>query len=119
MAKKQDFTGANTGRVYAGIEQAAAKKNKQPALSPQEEAERKSKMETQGRAGAKADRINMAFSTENLEYVRIMAAASGVSMTKYVNDLISKYRTANPEIYEDAKRIVERARAIVIPDGPK
>ena len=54
---------------------------------------------TQGRRGEKLPRINMAFSPQNLEYLRIMAGIRGVSITKYVNALIERDRELNGETF--------------------
>lgn len=60
---------------------------------------------TQGRKGEKLPRINMAFSPQNLEYLRIMAGIRGVSITKYVNALIERDRELNGETFEAAKKL--------------
>jgi predicted DNA binding CopG/RHH family protein len=56
-----------------------------------------------GTKGHKAQRINMAFSAENLEYIRIYSRVQGVSCTEFVNRLIDKDRAANAERYAQAK----------------
>ena len=101
MAKK-DFSGVNTGRVYEAIEQATAQKGQQGAASPQEQAERAAELKTQGRKGCKAIRINMAFTPENHEFIKVMAKASGHSMTEFANMVIAAYRREHPEIMEQA-----------------
>lgn len=58
---------------------------------------------TQGRKGAKLPRINMAFSPQSLEYLRVMAALRGVSVTRYVNDLVERDMVQNSEVYDTAK----------------
>lgn len=60
---------------------------------------------TQGRKGAKLPRINMAFSTESLDYLRIMAALRGISITKYVNDLVEQDMARNTASYNAAKEL--------------
>lgn len=107
MAKK-DFTGVNTSRVYAGLEQATSHRGQQPAISPQEAEERAAEMRTQGREGAKMPRINMAFTPENHQFIKIMSTIRGETQTKFVNFLITRYREEHPEIYEDAKSIIDR-----------
>ena len=62
---------------------------------------------TQGRKGMKQPRINMAFTPENLGYLRTMAGIKGISITKYVNDLILQDREKNADTYNEAKRITE------------
>jgi len=111
MAKKQDFTGVNTGRAYAGIEQATAPKGQQGNVSPQEFAIRASEMRTQGRKGARLPRINLAFSSENYDFVRVVAAIHGQSMTQYVNGIVTEYRLAHPELYEKAKALIDAVAA--------
>lgn len=39
--------------------------------------------------GQKLPRINMAFTNEHLEYLRVISRLEGISITQYVNDLIS------------------------------
>lgn len=106
MAAKKDFTGVNTERVYSSIEQATAKKGKQPTISPQEAEKRAAEMRTQGRAGAKLPRINMAFSPENHEYIKIMSGVTGKTMTEFTNFVVERYREEHPELYEQAKAIL-------------
>ena len=108
MAAKKDFAGMNTGKVYQTIEQATSRKGQQGTASPQEAAERASNLKTQGRKGCKATRINMAFTPENHEFIKIMARIHGKTMTEYANMVIAQYREEHPEIYEKAKAIIEQ-----------
>ena len=102
MAGKKDFAGMNTGRVYENIEQATSKKGQQGKASPQEQAERAQNLKTQGRKGCKATRINMAFSPQNHEFIKVMAKASGRTMTEMCNDILTAYRNEHPEFMEKA-----------------
>ena len=102
MAGKKDFAGMNTGRVYENIEQATSKKGQQGKASPQEQAERAAELKTQGRKGCKATRINMAFTPENHEFIKVMSKATGRTMTELTNDVISAYRNEHPEFMEKA-----------------
>lgn len=101
MAKK-DFTSVKTGRVYTEIEQATAKRGQQGTASPEEAAERARALKTQGRKGCKAVRINMAFTPDNYEFIRVMARASGRTMTQFANLVIEAYRREHPEILAEA-----------------
>lgn len=65
---------------------------------------------TQGRKGQKMPRINMAFSQENLDYLRVMAALQGKSITSYVNGLVREDRARNTDSYEAAKEISGTAK---------
>ena len=108
MASKKDFAGMNTGRVYGAIEQATSNKGQQGTASPQEAAERAANLKTQGRKGCKATRINMAFTPENHEFIKVMARLTGKTMTEFTNLVIERYRTEHPELYEQAKAIIDQ-----------
>lgn len=62
-------------------------------------------LKTQGKKGMKMPRINMAFSPSNIDFVRVMAAIKGQTMTQYVNALLDREREANGEAYEAAKKL--------------
>ena len=98
----------NTGRVYGAIEQATSRKGQQGTASPQEAAERAAQLKTQGRKGCKAIRINMAFTPENHEFIKVMATISGKTMTEFANLIVERYRNEHPEIYEQAKAIIDQ-----------
>ena len=102
MAQKKDFAGMITGRVYSSIEQATSRKGQQGTASPQEAAERAAELKTQGRKGCKAIRINMAFTPENHEFIKVMSKASGKTMTEFTNLVIAAYQREHPEIMEQA-----------------
>lgn len=106
MASKKDFAGMNTGRVYNSIEQATSRKGQQGKASPQEVLERKENLKTQGRKGAKADRINMAFTPSNHEFIKVMAKATGKTMTEFTNIVIAAYRNEHPEFMEQAQNFI-------------
>lgn len=115
MAKK-DFGSINTERaggdmaqaaaaVFGKVEQATSRKGQQGTASPAEAAERAASLKTQGRKGCKAIRINMAFTPENHEFIKIMARITGHTMTEFANLVIERYREEHPEIFEQAKAI--------------
>ena len=107
MAAKKDFGAINTGRVYGAIEQATSERGQQGTASPQEAATRAASLKTQGRKGCKATRINMAFTPDNHEFIKTMARISGKTMTEFTNFVIAKYREEHPEIFEQAKAIID------------
>ena len=96
-----------SGKVYAAIEQATSRKGQQGKASPQEAAERASELKTQGRKGCKAIRINMAFTPDNHEFIKVMSRASGRTMTEMCNEIISAYRNEHPEFMEKAAGFLE------------
>ncbi len=64
-------------------------------------------LKTQGKKGMKAGRINMAFTPSNMDFIRVMAAIQGMSMTQYVNAIIAQERERNGTAYEAAKQITK------------
>ena len=107
MAAKKDFTGINTGRVYEEIEQATARRGQQGTASPQEQLARAEELRTHGRKGCKAVRINMAFTPSNYNFIKVMARATGRTMTEFANLIIAAYRNEHPEFMEQAKGFLE------------
>ena len=93
-------------KVFASIEQATSRKGQQGTASPQEAAQRKEQMRTQGRKGVKAERINMAFSDSNYQFIRVMARATGKTMTEFTNAIISEYQREHPELMEQAQALL-------------
>lgn len=108
MASKKDFGKIQTGRVYGAIETATSSKGQQGTASPQEAEERRETLRTQGRKGAKATRINMAFTDSNHQFIKVMARISGRTMTEFTNYVIEQYRAEHPEIYNQAKAIIDQ-----------
>lgn len=94
-------------RVNSSIEQATGKKGQQTTAGAEETAARKAEGRTQGRKGVKADRINMAFTSPNFEFIKIMSKATGKTMTEFTNMIIEAYRTEHPEIMEQAQHFLE------------
>ena len=64
-------------------------------------------MGTQGRRGMKADRINMAYSEENFDYIRVMAGIRGETMTQIVNDCLDADRERIGKVYRMAKELAK------------
>jgi len=52
-------------------------------------------------------RFNLGLSPENMQYVKIMARASGVPATKYIDNMITLERKANKDKFERAKEFVQ------------
>lgn len=64
-------------------------------------------LQTQGKKDLHLPRINLAFSPSNMDYIRVMSAIRGESMTKFVNRIIEQDREANGDKYRAAKAIVD------------
>ena len=81
---------------------AQTRKRGQTEALEEEQEERKAELRTQGRKGCKAVRINMAFTPGNHEFIRVMAKASGKSMTEFTNLVVAAYQREHPELMEQA-----------------
>ena len=52
-------------------------------------------------------RINMAFSDENIEYLRIISRVEDLSITSYINELLDKDRALRAQEVLKAKRVIK------------
>ena len=102
MAKK-DFGQMKTTSVYGTVAQATGNTSARSSAGKEEQAARAAALQTQGRKGCKAIRINMAFTPENHEFIKVMAKASGRTMTEFTNLVIAAYQREHPEIMEQAR----------------
>jgi hypothetical protein len=111
MVAKKNFDEINTGDVYAEqIAEATStpappiiphqKQGVPPTAEVVEMAREQGK--TQGRAGCRAYRHNMAFTPENYEFIKCMARVRGQTVTAFVNDIVKKAIEDNAEIYQQA-----------------
>ena len=112
MAGSKDFSKINvpnrTGKtVFDAIQQGTHTKGQQTIPSAEEAQERMSNMKTQGRKGLKAVRINMAFSPANHAFIKVMARATGQTMTGALNSMLDTLREANPQIMEEAQKFTD------------
>lgn len=110
MAKSKNFDKIKTNSVYEVIEQSTGSKRTHTTASAQEATERKAKLQTQGRKGCKATRINMAFTPDNHEYIKTMSKISGMSMTEYINMIIAEYRENNITLFEQAQALLNKTK---------
>ncbi len=105
----KDFSGIKTDRVFNSIEQSVNDKGIKTTAGPKEKQERASKLKTQGRKGCKAVRINMAFTPENHTFIKVMAKATGNSLTEFTNKIIAAYRNEHPEMMQNVQQVLEYA----------
>lgn len=111
-AKKKDFKTPFTAQqtpLAQVIATATAEPEAPAAAAPVEDElqEARLQMRTQGRKGMKAIRINMQFTPDNHEYMKVMAAIRGESITQFVNHVLREHAAANADMYETAKKIKE------------
>ena len=119
MASKKDFSNVNTGRVYGTIAEATAEPEQQEAqevqqtrkarktYTEQEQQEFRAAGATKGRKGCKAIRINMAFTPEVHEYIKVMARVRGESITDFTNYIFTRSMEENAETYQKAREFME------------
>ena len=61
--------------------------------------------DTQGKRGKKALRMTMAFSEENMDYIRTMGMLESGGATAYVNRLIEADRRKHADVYRQMKTL--------------
>lgn len=61
--------------------------------------------DTQGKRGKKAMRMTMAFSEENMDYIRTMGKLESGGATAYVNRLIEADRRKHADVYRQMKTL--------------
>lgn len=61
--------------------------------------------DTQGKRGKKALRMTMAFSEENMDYIRTMGKLESGGATAYVNRLIEEDRRKHADVYRQMKTL--------------
>ncbi len=115
MAQKKDFT-ANAKRQTAAEQLATATqettRKERKTYSAAEAEQIKANLASQGRKGVKVDRINMAFTPENYDYVKTMAAIKGQTMTQFLNDIVGQSLKKNKKLYEQAKEFANNVKEI-------
>ena len=108
MAKNFNEIRTDKAEVLGKLEKGQSAKGRQTTASPKEKAEREAAGKTQGRKGCKATRINLAFNSDNYEFVRKFAAIRGENMTQFVNYVLEEYRKEHAEeLKETAKAYIE------------
>lgn len=106
MAKKKDFSKIENSGIFRDIEQGAAQRGQQGTATPEEAAERASKMKTQGRKGCKLIRISTAYTPENHTFIKVMSKCTGHTMNEFVNLVVEKYRQDNIDLYNQAVNFI-------------
>lgn len=111
MAKKFKDTIAAAQPVYNTIIGSAQQEQEpqevQEAQQTQDIQAAQEAQATQGRKGLKMQRINMAFTPTNIDYIKVMSAIRGQTMTQFVNALITQDREKNGDAYEAAKALTQ------------
>jgi len=116
MGKKQSFTEIRTERVGGTLETALSHRGQQGVVSKEEAEARAAAMKTQGRKGCKASRINMAFTPENMDFIRAGASLYHMTMTQFCNKVIAAYSADHPQIIEEGNAFLERVEKGDLPN---
>lgn len=117
MAKKDKFSEINTQRkvnVADKLQTEISIQGQQVTATKEEADARAAAGNTQGRKGCKEPRINMAFWTENFEFIKNASKRNGLTMTRYCNYVIEIFRKEHPEEQakaDDAKKNAEELEA--------
>ena len=90
LADKQEY-------IRTNIEEATKEVMRMKTASASEQEMRAAQLRTQGKKGCKAPRINMAFTPDNHRFLKREARKSGMTITQYCNQIITKYRIAKEE----------------------
>ena len=93
--------------VFDSVAKATSTRGQQGTASPQEATERAENLQTQGRKGCRAIRINMAFTPSNHEFIKVMSKATGRTMTEFTNAVIAAYQREHPEIMQQAQSFLD------------
>lgn len=111
-AVKKDFSKVND-RVQNALADAVAEDAPETQETQKERKERRtytkeeaqeflSDFRTAGHKGVKLPRVNMAFTPDNYEFIRVMSRVRGENMTEFVNVLVKKYMEEYRDIYDKA-----------------
>lgn len=52
-------------------------------------------------------RMNMSFTPSNMDYLRVMAGIQGMTVTRFMNQIIEEHIEANAERYQLAKEVMQ------------
>lgn len=118
---KNEAGSGSASKVFEEIETATAKRGQQGKASPEEQAERAAKRQTQGRKGCKlpGKRLNLLLTPENHDFIALMSRATGRTMTDYCNYVISAYKKEHPEFMAAADSFLKLTNAGEWKDAPK
>ena len=106
MAKK-DFEGIENGVTGLSKAQGKTGRAEHKTATDSEKKTRQAEQRTQGKKGAGMQRINMAFTPDNIDFIHIMSRIRGESMTAFVNYVLDLYKEEHPEIYRRALDVIE------------
>ena len=105
MAKKKEFdTPAPVYSTLIGNADPRLYEQEEPKAEDVQEAQEE--LRTQGRRGYKLQRINMGFTPTNLDYIRTMSKAKGMTQTQFVNMILDQHREQAGEAFAKIKELL-------------
>lgn len=97
---KREYPMSETHEAYEAYEAHEAYEDRAPKADGAYRA-----ADTQGKRGKKALRMTMAFSEENMDYIRTMGKLESGGATAYVNRLIEADRRKHADVYRQMKTL--------------
>lgn len=110
MSNKKNFKTVNPAMQFINTQEAGSKQQEQEPQETQEAQDAPKPLlahTTQGKKGQRLPRINMAFSTANLDYLQVISRIEGVSITEYVNRLIEADMEARKDIIDQVRNLLK------------
>lgn len=112
-ANKKDFSNIDLSPVYANITEAIAedpgqdpsgthKRKPRKTYTEEEKAAALNSQQTTGKKGIKMPRINLAFTPDNYEFIKVMAQVRGQTQTAFINEILTIARENNADLYKKA-----------------
>lgn len=62
---------------------------------------------TQGAKGCRMPRINLGYTMDNYNFIRVVSRMQGKTMSRLINDIIEKYRKEHQHLYDKAKELAK------------
>ncbi len=106
MGKKDAFNGIEGGVTGLAKAQGRQSRAAHKTVTEDEKKTRQAERRTQGKKGAGSPRINMAFTPDNIDFIRVMSRIRGQSMTDFTNYVIEQYRSEHPDVYQRALDVI-------------
>lgn len=90
------------------IQTGSSSRRGQSEVTPEEELQRLSTLRTRGRKGVKAPRNMILFTPDNYEYLKVASSMRGLSISRYVNNVIEETRRKDIA-FNELQAIMKRA----------
>lgn len=90
----------------------ARAKGGQTTATPKEQIERANAYRTMGRKGCRIKKLYVSLTPDNVLFLDVVAKATGRTRTTMINDILTGYRQAHPQLFEAAKALTEQLQGI-------